>query len=68
MRCPICHTEFDPAQSTALPFCSERCRTIDLGRWLDESYGMPAIPDPEADERPEQPDEGVISNGEPADE
>ena len=41
------------AQSTAMPFCSERCRTIDLGRWLGESYSLPAVPDPEADELPE---------------
>ena len=27
---------------------------IDLGRWLGESYGMPAIPDPDADELPEE--------------
>ena len=60
MRCPICHTEFDPAKSTALPFCSERCRTIDLGRWLGESYGMPNVPDPEADEKPET---GTDANG-----
>ncbi len=53
MRCPICEKNFEPATSNALPFCSERCRTIDLGRWLGESYGMPAIPDPEADELPE---------------
>jgi hypothetical protein len=65
MRCPICLAEFDPSLSTAMPFCSERCRTIDLGRWLDESYGMPAIPDPEADE---QPDRDVVSNGEPREE
>ena len=24
-----------------MPFCSERCKTIDLGRWLDESYAIP---------------------------
>lgn len=55
MRCPLCNREFDQASSPALPFCSERCRTIDLGRWLGESYGLPAIPDPEADEVPEAP-------------
>ncbi|HEY4234653.1 MAG TPA: DNA gyrase inhibitor YacG [Lacipirellulaceae bacterium] len=53
MRCPTCGNEFDPAKSTAMPFCSERCRTIDLGRWLDEGYGLPRVPDPEADELPE---------------
>ena len=68
MRCPICHQEFDPAQSTAMPFCSDRCRTIDLGRWLGESYGMPAIPDPEADERPEHSDHDAATNGAPSEE
>jgi endogenous inhibitor of DNA gyrase (YacG/DUF329 family) len=50
MRCPICKREFDRSTSPAVPFCSERCRTIDLGRWLGEEYGMPVTPDPEADE------------------
>ncbi|MEM1304648.1 MAG: DNA gyrase inhibitor YacG [Planctomycetota bacterium] len=52
MRCPICDLDFDPATSNALPFCNERCRTIDLGRWLDEEYGLPSVPDPEDDEQP----------------
>jgi hypothetical protein len=50
MRCPVCHREFEKSTSSALPFCSERCRTIDLGRWLGENYSLPAIPDPEAEE------------------
>lgn len=54
MRCPICQSEFKPEQSAAMPFCSERCRSIDLGRWLDEGYGLPAVPDPEADEVAEE--------------
>jgi uncharacterized protein len=24
-----------------MPFCSQRCRLLDLGRWLDEDYGLP---------------------------
>jgi endogenous inhibitor of DNA gyrase (YacG/DUF329 family) len=55
MRCPICNKTFAAAESTALPFCSERCRTIDLGRWLGESYGMPIEPqdavDPSIDDQ-----------------
>ena len=39
-----------------MPFCSERCRLIDLGRWLDEVHTLPAVPDPEADEVPERLD------------
>ncbi|MBX3432560.1 MAG: DNA gyrase inhibitor YacG [Pirellulales bacterium] len=55
MRCPVCECEFDPASRATTPFCSERCRTIDLGRWLDEGYAVPVVPDPEADEKPELP-------------
>jgi len=35
-----------------MPFCSARCRSIDLGRWLDEAYSLPHLPDPEEDETP----------------
>jgi uncharacterized protein len=44
IRCPICERQFEPAASPAMPFCSERCRQIDLGRWLDEKHGLPAEP------------------------
>jgi endogenous inhibitor of DNA gyrase (YacG/DUF329 family) len=60
MRCPVCNREFKPDTSPALPFCSERCRTIDLGRWLGEVYQLPVIPDPEADELP---DDASSANG-----
>jgi len=52
MRCPICNAEFSPSDTTAMPFCSDRCRLIDLGRWLDEEYSLPSIRDPEDDEEP----------------
>lgn len=54
MLCPVCKKEFDKGKSPAMPFCSDRCRTIDLGRWLDEDYALPSIPDPEDDEPPER--------------
>jgi len=53
MICPTCGNQFEPAASPALPFCSERCRTIDLGRWLKEGYSLPHVRDPEADETAE---------------
>lgn len=28
------------------PFCSDRCRTIDLGRWLDGAYQISVKPNP----------------------
>ncbi|HHK40790.1 MAG TPA: DNA gyrase inhibitor YacG [Planctomycetaceae bacterium] len=41
LSCPTCGQEFVTADSPALPFCSDRCRSIDLKRWLGEEYGIP---------------------------
>ena len=41
MICPTCRKRFESPQSTALPFCSDRCRQIDLGRWLSEEQRLP---------------------------
>jgi hypothetical protein len=35
--------------AVAAPFCSERCRTIDLGRWLGETYALPELTDVDDD-------------------
>jgi len=37
MKCPICKKEVQPADPES-PFCSERCRLIDLGNWAAEKY------------------------------
>jgi endogenous inhibitor of DNA gyrase (YacG/DUF329 family) len=37
-RCPICRTPTDSESSRDFPFCSERCRLIDLGNWSSEKY------------------------------
>lgn len=68
MRCPICGVEFQREASRALPFCSERCRSIDLRRWLDEAYHLPLPPDPDADELPPDVNEtnGGPQNGTPS--
>jgi endogenous inhibitor of DNA gyrase (YacG/DUF329 family) len=44
-KCPICGK---PANDASKPFCSERCRDVDLNRWLSGSYVVPGRP--EADE------------------
>jgi endogenous inhibitor of DNA gyrase (YacG/DUF329 family) len=41
VRCPICHQECAWDDNPARPFCSERCRMIDLGNWLGERYRVP---------------------------
>ncbi|GBQ83458.1 DNA gyrase inhibitor YacG [Asaia krungthepensis] len=40
--CPICKR---PSVETFRPFCSKRCADIDLGRWFNESYSIPALPE-----------------------
>ncbi|WP_394822295.1 DNA gyrase inhibitor YacG [Pendulispora albinea] len=37
-RCPICRKPLTDAMREARPFCSARCRQVDLGRWLNEEY------------------------------
>ncbi len=45
--CPICRKPMEPKFK---PFCSERCRQVDLGKWLMESYSVPAQPLGEEDD------------------
>jgi endogenous inhibitor of DNA gyrase (YacG/DUF329 family) len=54
MLCPICKRPVDDAakdrEGSFSPFCSERCKLIDLGRWLSGKYQIPLTPrdDPDA--------------------
>jgi hypothetical protein len=53
VRCPTCERSFEIAalgDLPSFPFCSERCRLIDLGRWLDGDYVIPG--DKESEETP----------------
>jgi endogenous inhibitor of DNA gyrase (YacG/DUF329 family) len=47
MKCPICQK---PSSEEHKPFCSKRCADIDLGRWLSDSYALPAKPEQEEEE------------------
>ncbi|MDQ0324988.1 endogenous inhibitor of DNA gyrase (YacG/DUF329 family) [Rhodopseudomonas julia] len=40
-RCPICGK---PASAEDTPFCSSRCRDVDLNRWLGGAYRIPGEP------------------------
>lgn len=47
--CPVCKKPSPArAENTSAPFCSPRCRAVDLGRWLGEEY---RVPDKQADEQ-----------------
>jgi endogenous inhibitor of DNA gyrase (YacG/DUF329 family) len=37
-RCPICKTATDSELQAEFPFCSEKCRLLDLGAWASEKY------------------------------
>ncbi|MFQ5674086.1 MAG: DNA gyrase inhibitor YacG [Nitrospinales bacterium] len=39
-KCPICKKKVDTKDNAFFPFCSERCRWIDLGAWLDGKYAI----------------------------
>jgi endogenous inhibitor of DNA gyrase (YacG/DUF329 family) len=48
-RCPRCRKEFvyhSIAQHKSFPFCSQRCRDVDLGNWLTGNYVIPGAPLP----------------------
>lgn len=59
VRCPICHKKVVWKENPYRPFCSERCKLIDLGEWASEHYrfaGETSLP--ETDQKEEHPDEG----------
>jgi len=46
-RCPICRKPTDSEAQAEFPFCSERCKSLDLGNWASEKY---VISEPVIDE------------------
>lgn len=53
VKCPTCGGDSIFAPSNLWrPFCSERCRQIDLGAWASESFSLPANPPVEDDTLP----------------
>jgi uncharacterized protein len=46
IRCPICKKEV-ARDAPDFPFCSERCRILDLGNWASEKYKVPSSEKPE---------------------
>ena len=48
VRCPTCKKDVAP-DAKSFPFCTERCRLVDLGNWLGESYSIPVTRDEDED-------------------
>jgi endogenous inhibitor of DNA gyrase (YacG/DUF329 family) len=49
VKCPRCGKKTDITNNPYRPFCSERCKLIDLGNWLSGNYRIPTRESP-ADE------------------
>lgn len=47
--CPICNR---PSRPEDRPFCSPRCRDVDLGRWFSGAYAVPVADDEDEDGAP----------------
>lgn len=55
IKCPVCKKEAAWKDNPFRPFCSERCRIIDLGKWASEEYRIPGekkdVPEEEIGEK-----------------
>ncbi len=44
VKCPVCNKEVEWIdKNTYRPFCSLRCKQVDLGAWADEKYRVPVV-------------------------
>ena len=58
--CPVCRKPVAWETAPARPFCSERCRTRDLGAWSSEAYRVPEEPEMEDGEGWSGPESGSV--------
>lgn len=42
IKCPNCGKPTEYEGNEFRPFCTERCKMLDLGAWIDEEYAIPA--------------------------
>ncbi|OHB65108.1 MAG: hypothetical protein A2Y77_00485 [Planctomycetes bacterium RBG_13_62_9] len=60
LRCPTCKRivryprKSQSEQAKFFPFCSQRCKLIDLGAWLNAEYRIPSLPNDQADAPPKE--------------
>jgi endogenous inhibitor of DNA gyrase (YacG/DUF329 family) len=57
VKCPQCQADVPwTPESRWRPFCSERCKTLDLGAWASERYRVETQDPPEGGERGDGPE------------
>jgi uncharacterized protein len=55
LKCPRCGKETDSAGNQFRPFCSERCKMVDLGNWAMGVYSIPVTNADEDEDGTSQP-------------
>lgn len=60
MKCPMCGKPVEWENNPMRPFCSERCKLIDFGKWADEEYAVAS--DERMKDEDESEDEKTIDN------
>jgi endogenous inhibitor of DNA gyrase (YacG/DUF329 family) len=61
-KCPTCTKQITPQNNPFRPFCSERCKLIDLDKWVSEEYRVPGKPVPTEHSGETEDDRGSDSN------
>lgn len=54
IKCPACKQKTEWQNNPYRPFCSERCKLIDLGEWASEKYKIEGRPDDNSSELPSE--------------
>ncbi|PZN29267.1 MAG: DNA gyrase inhibitor YacG [Proteobacteria bacterium] len=65
VTCPTCNRPVEWSEKSPYrPFCSERCKLIDLGAWASEQHTIPG--EPLGDGQPEDPDHEPPNGSDPS--
>jgi len=54
MKCPVCKKKVEWKGNPNRPFCSERCKLIDLGNWASGKYSLPVEKSADVEEAREE--------------
>jgi endogenous inhibitor of DNA gyrase (YacG/DUF329 family) len=60
-QCPTCNKQITSPNNPFRPFCSERCKLVDLSKWVSEEYRVPGKPVP-TENSGEDEERGADSN------
>ena len=68
VKCPKCLKDVDYYSSPHRPFCSERCKIIDLGDWAQGKYAVPTEEIPSEDSMNDASSESPFKKSSPSEE